>query len=511
MKTNRNNELIFGLVAPLGVELDFASGVIEKVLRGCGYEPFLVSLSKFLNSRLSIFSGEIPSALDDYIEKHQSAGNNLRKETKRNDAMAMGALLQINELRKQFRSSNATSTRLAFIIRQFKTPEEVALLRRIYGNRFILISIYAKKDERITWLSKAIARSRENSELAYTKFEDDAKRLIDIDDAESEDFGQKVRDTFPKADFFARWPGKIEEKNSSSGSSFENQFLRFIQLLLGNPDCPPTNEEFLMFQALAVSLRSADWSRQVGAVIASREGSVIAVGRNDDPKVGGGVMASDKDDEDPAKKFKWETVREIVDKLGDWLRPEIVSLESVKLTDQAMTKLRSTRLMGFGEFGRMVHAEMAAITDAALRGVSVKGTIMFCTTFPCQNCAKHLMAAGIRALVHIDPYPKSLVLDMYPDEVEQHPMSPLNSKELLTLFDREKQKFYLFNYLGVAPRRYEQLFKMPIRRDSEGNKPNWISTEAEPRIYSEMVTDEYFKWEIEEAEALRPYLLSENV
>lgn len=42
-----------------------------------------------------------------------------------------------------------------------------------------------------------------------------------------------------------------------------------------------------------------------------------------------------------------------------------------------------------------VHAEQNAIADAARRGISVEGATAYITHFPCVNCAKILIAAGV--------------------------------------------------------------------------------------------------------------------
>lgn len=55
-----------------------------------------------------------------------------------------------------------------------------------------------------------------------------------------------------------------------------------------------------------------------------------------------------------------------------------------------------------------MHAEMFAITDAARRGLSVRDATLYCTTFPCHMCARHIIASGIRKVVYIEPYPKSM-------------------------------------------------------------------------------------------------------
>ena len=48
-----------------------------------------------------------------------------------------------------------------------------------------------------------------------------------------------------------------------------------------------------MFHAKSTALRSADLSRQVGAVIATKESDIIAVGCNDAPKALGGLYWTD--------------------------------------------------------------------------------------------------------------------------------------------------------------------------------------------------------------------------
>src|SRR5437016_14317072 len=60
-----------------------------------------------------------------------------------------------------------------------------------------------------------------------------------------------------------------------------------------------------------------------------------------------------------------------------------------------------------------VSSEMSALMDAVRRGVSVKNATLYCTTFPCHMCARHLISAGIKSAVYIEPYPKSMTKDLY--------------------------------------------------------------------------------------------------
>ena len=57
-------------------------------------------------------------------------------------------------------------------------------------------------------------------------------------------------------------------------------------------------------------------------------------------------------------------------------------------------------LMIEGHCVRTIHAETNAIIQAALHGVSTRGSTCYVTHFPCLNCAKALVNAGIVRLVY---------------------------------------------------------------------------------------------------------------
>ncbi len=53
---------------------------------------------------------------------------------------------------------------------------------------------------------------------------------------------------------------------------------------------------------------------------------------------------------------------------------------------------------------RTIHAETNAIIQAALHGVSTKGATCYVTHYPCLNCTKALINAGIARLVYASAY-----------------------------------------------------------------------------------------------------------
>jgi len=121
------------------------------------------------------------------------------------------------------------------------------------------------------------------------------------------------------------------------------------------------------------------------------------------------------------------------------------------------------------EYMRPVHAEMSAISDAARRGIPVQGLSLFCTTFPCHSCARHIVAVGISRVVYIEPYAKSLVKTLYDDSIAVDEWC-------------EGEKRVQFEpYIGVAPRRYLGFFKMGERK-KDGLALQWKPVDASPRI-----------------------------
>lgn len=55
------------------------------------------------------------------------------------------------------------------------------------------------------------------------------------------------------------------------------------------------------------------------------------------------------------------------------------------------------------KYGRVIHAEANAIARAAKRGRAVDGATLYVTAFPCQECAKLIIAAGVKRIVSGPP------------------------------------------------------------------------------------------------------------
>ena len=64
------------------------------------------------------------------------------------------------------------------------------------------------------------------------------------------------------------------------------------------------------------------------------------------------------------------------------------------------------------ELCRGLHAEQNAIIQAALYGVSTKGSTLYCTTHPCIICAKMIINSGIESFVYRESYRDTLAVEM---------------------------------------------------------------------------------------------------
>lgn len=53
---------------------------------------------------------------------------------------------------------------------------------------------------------------------------------------------------------------------------------------------------------------------------------------------------------------------------------------------------------------RTIHAEMNALLQCSIHGISTKGATAYVTNMPCTNCAKALIAAGIVEIVIFSDY-----------------------------------------------------------------------------------------------------------
>lgn len=452
------SELVIGLIGALGTNFTSVQGIIEARLRELNYKANVIRVSDFFrNFNLKTKLFENPEY--QRIRSHMEAGNEIREALGNGNALARLSVLEIQSLRKQSLDKLEALPRYAHIIRSLKHADEVHAFRKIYGSGFFLIGVYSSKDRRTKFLT--------DRNIDKEKAED----LIKIDFKEENELGQQTSKGFHLADAFVNLdaPDKDEQIN------------RVIDLLFGNPHISPDQDEHSMFLAFAASLRSADLSRQVGAAIISENGELLATGANDVPKhQGGQYWPGDGDQRDHVWGHDSNATEknEIVDELVLKLSKIVPKKSSKKFSELARAAIAKTSLADLTEYGRPVHAEMEALISCARKGANVKGGKLFTTTYPCHNCARHIIASGIEEIVFIEPYPKSKALELHKDSLC---FDEPSGKETLN-------RVRLKPFVGVGPRRYIDLFSMnlgsgrDIKRKVGTQAVKWKTSEAELRV-----------------------------
>ena len=112
-------------------------------------------------------------------------------------------------------------------------------------------------------------------------------------------------------------------------------------------------DEYFMAVAKLAGQRSKDPNSQVGSCIVSQDNKILSIGYN-------GLPAGCSDDEFP------------------WARED---------TDPLKTK-----------YVYVTHSELNAILN--YRGGSLEGTKIYVSLFPCNECAKAIIQAGIRTVIY---------------------------------------------------------------------------------------------------------------
>jgi len=140
---------------------------------------------------------------------------------------------------------------------------------------------------------------------------------------------------------------------------WQNVFLRWdrSQVLRQEKleDISVSNDEFdikTIKQAFGESEKSGDWWRQIGAVLVKDKETLLCANNKDLPS-----------DHTPYQ------TGEVRDLFSTGERPDLANT---------------------------IHAEQSIIAQAAKKGLPVKGTSLYVTTFPCPVCAKLIACSGIK-------------------------------------------------------------------------------------------------------------------
>lgn len=477
MIDNQYSELVFGLTAPIGVNCSEKIKQLELQIVAQNWTPHLVNTSSLvLNESRFSCSREQETGLTAFRISAKQAEYS-KESTDINHLTSLHAAITIwhikNRREEQQKKCREDGTfGVVYIVNMLLDDKDSEQLREFYGNAYYQIGITDSEESRRENLDQ-LFKSEDFNTTQEQNFAREAAQRIDKNEIEK---------VFVNSDFFI---------NASSTGT--NTIERFVDLVFGAPNVSPTHSEYSMFMAFMASANSADLSRQVGAVISSKHQDIIATGSNDVQKSGGGKYWPDEvykplleehfktydDKRDAANGYdaNAETILQLSSEIADALITHMPELSEIDGNKLAKTLRKQTGLKDITEFGRVVHAELSAIMSASRSGISVVGGHLFCTTFPCHNCAKHIIASGIERVEYIEPYPKSKAMDLHQDSI--------------SMKEDTSGKVIFLAFTGVGPRRFLDLFstmglgaaKKIKRKTDEGKTiPTKRGTYNSPRI-----------------------------
>jgi len=460
-------ELVFGFVAPIGADYKRPLQAAKTFFRAQRYDVIDIKVTDVFQvfkqyvepiDTLETFPPQ--SRYKSYIKY----GDQLRKHFADDSFLAATTIARVVQKRAaQPRPPEKKFSRTVYLLHQFKRREEIDLLRSVYGDIFFQISVYSRRGARVDHMARKFASGHDS--FNFNNFRAFAEELVQIDENERDDHGQQVGKIFHDADFIVN----LDQHSPSA----EDQIERFFELLFSSNSISPTKLEHGMFLAKGAALRSLDLSRQVGACILDGQGQIISLGANEVPKAEGGTYWADgefddrdfKRGEDSNEIRKREILSEILRAVGNPKNVDEV------LKDKGV---RDSQLMDALEYARVIHGEMNAICDAARLGRALQGAVLYCTTFPCHICAKHIIAAGISKVVFLEPYPKSLTAQLHSDaaQIEGHDRGQYARFPAV-----EFHHFY-----GVTPRRYQELFQRGRRKNKEAQFEAYRDDRQQPLV-----------------------------
>jgi len=450
-----DRELVVAVVTPSGSPVEPTLKALRDAFERNGYTVEEVRISALLDATVPNPPGDENVSR---IRRLMDKGDEFRRQFGTDEACGYMAAQAIYLARAKKTGSPSTHRdKHVNLVRSLKTPGEVHVLRQIYGQRLILVGVAGSKEERRKELTRQL-----KSELRKDQVAAEVSMLLDRDEKdEHKKLGQRGSDAYKLSDAFV---AVVTRQDSQIVD-------RFVDLLLGEPYQTPTRDEQDMFHAWSMKFRSSAAGRQVGAAIVDPDGEVVVLGCNDVPRPGGGqYWPGDQDDRrdfqlghDANDKGKFGAAENLLSVLAEdgWLIEDKKVLPARERAIQALEggPLGRSELADLIEFGRIVHAEMAALMTAARTGRAVKGCTLYTTTYPCHECARLIIAAGIKRVCFVDPYPKSRAPELFDGMLDG---------------THQTGRVLIEPFAGVSPRLFSRLFEMSNRsKDVHGEYAKW--------------------------------------
>ncbi len=419
--------VIFMFAAYRALHNDFKKGnlaIVRKLVLSSKNQEYLKSVGYLTKDKIDMKKGRVAERLVDAYEKTKSLYRDFKKEFHKKDTATFIEVMQDfgddirkfgcvqpisrrkpepknitvlpEALRRLIKAYVIRKNASRFIVDAFRNPYEVEYFKRRYSE-FYLVVIQRPRDEcravlkglKSKMSSKAIEKLEER-ERGYKE----KRRKNNIGNWVT---SQNLDECFQKADYII----ENTSRNSRSRSQLIYNLIRFM-CLVKKPGCiPPNKDERNMQIAMSIKYNSGCLSRHVGAVVVDSEGYVLGIGWNN-PPIGQVPCALRTGNElvnspcpDPVAFSSLERENYFINHIGNRCTDKPYCFKD----EYGCVSKKGKRV----RFCRALHAEENAIRQEKEK--NLKGTTLYTTDSPCENCAKIICQSNISRIVYIEEYP----------------------------------------------------------------------------------------------------------
>jgi len=400
----------------IGVTGSFGSGcttVVEILETNYGFKGF--SLSTTLRQMYE--EKKTGKSTDQALRSElQDFGNDMRKEY-HHHFFAEKTLEKVSK-----KSKND-----CLVFDSIRNVGEIAFFRQVFPN-FYLIAVDCAEADR--W--ERVKGKYTDKGLTYANFRNDDRR---DKNEEGIAYGQQVALCVDEADYLIR-------NDNDPMVTTETAFKRRLHYKLTDPISlfrgnvrPPNIEETHMSIAYSASLMSQCIKRQVGAVIVDKNGIVLSIGYNENPRP---LKPCYLQFGDCYREIHIENIMgnlnncPYCNKNLDGLKYPYICPHCKRdvyrelVQDRAISRCTA------------LHAEEKVIINTG--STDLKGCTLYVTTFPCFNCAQKILELGIERVYYVESYPD------------------IDSVKLFDTANRLGSRITIQKFEGVKARAYFKIF-----------------------------------------------------
>lgn len=318
-----------------------------------------------------------------------------------------------NYLIKAYRQETKKNKSSCYIvIDSLKNPFEIVFFKERYS-AYYTFSIHSKDE--------IIKQRLKDLNYTYTDIDNIHRKEQNVDikdkqkgslDSEKDFNSQNITECVQRSDIYI-------DNNNDKKDTLYKQIFKYLSLIVHPGLITPSNDEIIMQLALTAKLNSGCISRQVGAVVLNKHGSVKSIGWNDVPEGQTPCLLRSHSEllnnstSNIYSRYEKTKLREddrFMYIFSNKKNKDNQYEESNKigLNDSFCFKTIKNKIDGDKNqvYTRSLHAEENAFLQASKFGNSeILGGELFTTASPCFLCAKKAYQLGIKRIVYIEAYP----------------------------------------------------------------------------------------------------------